>query len=375
MRVRKKLAVATTSVLIFAGMHSSGAVPESKEVFIIKYVDSVNLDNEIAALKAGGSEIQFEYRNVFKGVLASMPPQAAAALTRNPKIQIVERDSVVTTQQDLSTEPDLWGLDRIDQTNLPLDTNYNFASQGLGVTAYVVDTGIDITHSEITPRAKWGINYAGGKNVDCNGHGTHVAGTIGAKTYGVAKSVSLVAVKVLDCRGSGFTSNIIKGLEWIKKQSARPAVVNMSLGGGLSPTLNNAVTSLTQAGIVVVVAAGNSNLDACGTSPASATSAITVGATSRTDSRASFSNWGTCLDLFAPGVAIKSIIPGGKTAVYNGTSMASPHVAGVVARYLGANPGSAVSTVTSALLTDATNDKVGDPKGSPNELLFRSQGS
>ena len=358
-----------------AGATTTGAAPEPKEIYLIKFVDSANFENEMAALKAGGDDVKAEYGSLFNGAAVAMNSARAAALARNPRIEFIEQDAIATKQQVV--DGSLWGLDRIDQANRPLNGNYDFQSTGAGVRAYVVDTGIDVSLPEFGGRAVWGKNFTGdGINSDCGGHGTHVAGTIGSNTYGVAKGVSLVAYKVLTCDGSGSYSGIISGLNDIAKTGIKPAVVNMSLGGGKSSALNTAIASLTKAGFVVVVAAGNNGANACNYSPASAPSALTVGATTSTDVRSSFSNFGKCLDIFAPGSAISSVTPGGAVASWNGTSMASPHVAGVAARILSQTPTASVATVSSLILSTASANKVSSAGAqSPNRLLFKAANS
>jgi subtilisin family serine protease len=264
-------------------------------------------------------------------------------------------------------------LDRIDQRDLPLNTTYNYNNTGADVRAYIIDTGIRTTHNEFGGRATWGTNTAGGPDDDCHGHGTHVAGTVGGSTYGVAKGVSLVAVKVLNCAGSGTTTGVISGINWVAANGIEPAVANMSLGGGASTALDNAVNNAVASGITFAVAAGNSSADACNYSPARAGNAITVGATTSTDARASYSNFGGCVDIFAPGSGITSAWKNSNSAkkTISGTSMATPHVTGVAALYLQGHPSANPGTVAGALTSSASTNKISNPgSGSPNLLLF-----
>ena len=320
-----------------------------------------------------GGEVLFVYDAALEGFAAVMPPEAVAALMTDPNVSYVEPDQVMSAI--VTQSPATWGLDRIDQRDLPLNNSYNYTANGAGVHAYIIDTGIRTTHQQFTGRMGGGytaINDGRGAS-DCNGHGTHVAGTVGGTTHGVAKQVTLHPVRVLDCNGSGTTSGVIAGVNWVTANRVRPAVANMSLGGGASTSLDAAVRNSIAAGVVYAVAAGNENTNACNGSPARTAEALTVGATANTDARASYSNYGNCLDLFAPGSSITSAYHTNDTATasMSGTSMASPHVAGAAALYLSVNPNAAPAEVMGALVTNSTPNKVTSPgTGSPNKLLY-----
>ncbi len=297
----------------------------------------------------------------------------ARRLAADPAVRVVEQDRVVrlaATQKN-----PVWGLDRIDQRSATLSRTYRPMTDGNAVHAYVIDTGVKINHAQFGGRASYGYDFAGGDRYadDCNGHGTHVAGTIGGSTYGVAKKVKLVAVRVLDCQGSGYLSDVVDGVDWVTENAQKPAVANMSLGGdGRSTALDAAVQDSINSGVTYVVAAGNENVNAYRVSPAGVAAAITVAATDARDRRAPFSNWGSTVDLFAPGVGIRSAYKGSTTAtaVMSGTSMAAPHVAGAVALVLDAVPGYRPAQVRDYLVTRATTGKVTDRKDAPNRLLY-----
>lgn len=364
----------TTAPTGAASLKTDLADAQERTGYIITFrngvADAPGLARRLAA--ANGGEVGYIYTTAIKGFSAQLTPAAAAALARNPNVEAIEVDGIVSI--DATQSGATWGLDRIDQADLPLNGTYSYTSTGAGVRAYIVDTGIRGTHTEFAGRMEAGFTAITDRNGtnDCNGHGTHVAGTVGGTTYGVAKGVTLVPVRVLNCRGSGTNSGVIAGVDWVAAQSYRPAVANMSLGGGASTALDNAVTAAVSAGVTFVVAAGNSNVDACTASPARAPTAITVGATTNTDARASYSNFGTCVDIFAPGSSITSAWHKSdtQTSTISGTSMASPHVAGVAALYLqGGNASPA--TVTNALTNGATTGKITSlGTGSPNRLLF-----
>jgi subtilisin family serine protease len=306
------------------------------------------------------------------GVLtAAMSARQARRLAADPRVQYVEQDRILHLEGTQSHPT--WGPDRIDQRSAGLSKTYTPMDDGSAVHAYVIDTGIRITHAEFGGRASYGKDFVdGGAAGDCDGHGTHVAGTIGGAHYGVAKKVRLVAVRVLDCEGAGLLSDVIDGVRWVTGNAVLPAVANMSLGGDYSPSLEAAVRASIAAGITYTVAAGNEDDNALNGSPAGVATAITVGATDRRDRRAPFSNYGRVLDLFAPGVNIRSSVAGSDTAtdVYSGTSMAAPHVAGAAALVLDAHPSFTPAQVRDFLVAEATTGKVTDRHGSPDRLLF-----
>lgn len=353
------------------------AKADGKAPYLVSFKQNFALGSELAGLRSSGIAAERTFPKVLNGFSANLTSAQVAALSKNPKVDFIERDSYVTISETAQS----WGLDRIDQTSLPLNGTYNFARTGSGVTAYIVDTGILANHSEFTGRLITGMTAIndGRGTTDCNGHGSHVAGTVGGTKYGVAKSVTLVPVRVLDCNGSGSWSGVIAGLEWIANQhqgagGATKAVANMSLGGGASSSIDAAVANLSNLGVTVVVAAGNSSKNACNYSPAREPSAVTVGATTNSDARASYSNFGSCLDIFAPGSSIKSAwyTSSTSTNTISGTSMASPHVAGAVALFLESGAASPASVSTWVKSVASTGKVTSAGSGSPNLLLNTS---
>jgi len=380
-----RLLVAPATLLAFAAVVF--AVPAaaaqgdgSRESFIVVLKDSGDAPSAVAAEHSArfGADIQHVYEHALKGYAASLAEGSLGALLADHRVASVERDAEMTA---LTTQTNAtWGLDRSDQRALPLSTTFSYTNAGAGVKAYIIDTGIRASHNEFGGRVVQGTDTVdGGAADDCNGHGTHVAGTAGGATYGIAKSVTLVAVRVLNCSGSGTTSGVIAGIDWVtgNHQGGEPAVANMSLGGGASSSLDTAVRNSIADGVSYAIAAGNGNAggrqqDACKTSPARVTEAMTISATDKTDRKASWANYGTCVDWFAPGVGITSAWHTSLSATntISGTSMATPHTAGVAALYLQANPTASPATVRDALFGLTTKAVVTSSKTTNNHLLF-----
>jgi subtilisin family serine protease len=381
--IRRILAAAAVTVVTAAGLGATAgtaaAAPAPTLATYIVTLQPGTVPTPIAEQAARlGGHVAHVYTTALDGFAVSLPTTVADRLSTLPRVVAVERDQPVT--RAAAQSPAAWGLDRIDQRALPLSNGYTYTSTGTGVTAYVIDTGIRLNHADFGGRARSGYDAVdGGSADDCNGHGTHVAGTLGGATYGVAKNVALVAVRVLDCAGSGTNAGVIAGIDWVtaNHQAGQPAVANMSLGGGASTAIDNAVSRSIADGVSYAVAAGNGNAagvpqNACNFSPARVTATLTVGATDRTDAPASFSNYGACVDLFAPGVGITSDWYTGTAATntISGTSMATPHVAGVAALYLQRSPTATPATVASAITAATTKDAVRTTSTANNDLLF-----
>ncbi|MBM7773225.1 subtilisin family serine protease [Actinokineospora baliensis] len=374
------VAVAPALAAPAEGPIRSAGVPGSVSgsyIVVLKDVAGAQAVNSVSAdLTAQyGGQRKLTYSAALSGFSVSMSEQQARRLAADPKVAYVEQDG---TAHGFGEQPNpTWGLDRIDQRNLPADSKYAYPNDGDGATVYVVDTGVYRGHSDFGGRVTSGRDFIDNDAdaSDCHGHGTHVAGTVGSATYGVAKKVKIVAVRVLDCQSSGQWSQIIGGFDWVAANAGANSVMTASLGGSSNSSVDDAVAKVVQKGITSTIAAGNNNGDACQTSPARTPSAITVGASDNADKRSLWtngqgSNYGSCVDLFAPGTNILSTLQNGSSGTMSGTSMATPHVAGAAALYLTAKPGSTPSQVTQALLAATTPDKISDPKGSPNKLLY-----
>ncbi|MBM7856985.1 S8 family peptidase [Lentzea nigeriaca] len=344
-------------------------------------------DSYIVSLKAGtasraaapelaskfGGQLGAVWQHALNGFSVKMTEKQAAKLAADPRVASVSQDAQVHAM-DVQQNPPSWGLDRVDQRDLPLSNSYQYDTTASNVTAYIIDTGVRTTHQTFGGRASWGTNTTGdGNNTDCNGHGTHVAGTIAGAEYGLAKGAKVVAVKVLNCQGSGTYAGVISGIDWVTANAVKPAVANMSLGGGADDNVDAAVRRSIASGVTYAIASGNSNTDACSTSPARVAEAITVNASTNTDARASFSNYGSCTDIYAPGQNIVSSWNTNDTATNNisGTSMATPHVAGASALWLATHPSDSPAAVWAGLSAASTPDKISNVgANTPNKLLY-----
>ncbi|HEV3479445.1 MAG TPA: S8 family peptidase [Gaiellaceae bacterium] len=371
------LALLAAAFIALPGQAASG---QASQRYIVVFEDSVaDVDTAVAdQSRRSGARAQRIFRHALKGYVATLTDAQLARVTADPRVAFVEPDlemHAFATQAGAT-----WGLDRIDQRNLPLSGTFTYTNTGAGVKAYVIDTGIRFSHAEFGGRAISGFDAVdGGAADDCNGHGTHVAGTIGGSTYGVAKAVTLVGVRVLNCNGSGTTSGVIAGVDWVtgNHTAGQPAVANMSLGGGASSSLDTAVNNSINDGVSYAIAAGNGNIigiaqNACNYSPARVAAAMTISATDSNDRKASWANYGSCVDWFAPGVSITSAWYTSNTATrtISGTSMATPHTAGVAALYLQSNPSASPSTVRTALFNNTTKGIVTSSSTANNHLLF-----
>ncbi|RAO28250.1 Extracellular serine proteinase [Micromonospora saelicesensis] len=374
-------ALAAEPVGVVRAAGGATAVPDSYIVVLKDSAVARDRVGDTAKRLSGrhGGTVARTYGAALRGFEVKVSASAAARIAADPAVAYVEQNHTVSISGTQANPPS-WGLDRIDQRNLPLNSSYTYPNTASNVHAYIIDTGIRFSHNDFGGRATSGYDAVdGGSADDCNGHGTHVAGTVGGSAYGVAKAVQLVGVRVLNCSGSGTNAGVIGGVDWVTANAIKPAVANMSLGGGANSSLDNAVRNSIASGVTYGLAAGNDNgANACNTSPARTTEAITVGSTTSSDARSSFSNVGTCLDIFAPGSSITSAWYNSNTATntISGTSMATPHVVGAAALVASANPSWTPAQVRNQLVANATPNVVGNPgSGSPNLLLYVGTGT
>ncbi|TQK51630.1 peptidase inhibitor I9 [Streptomyces sp. SLBN-118] len=387
-RLKAFAAAAFAAAVMSAGPLSASAEPYApapaplyhspkalKGRYIVSLSPSADPDEVVRKL---GLTSHYSYKSALRGFAAPLTALQLKTVRTTPGVAAVEEDAEVTAlpMEEAGAErvpAASWGLDRIDQRRLPLNSQFKVNGTGIGVTAYILDTGIDFGHSEFGGRATYGFDVVGDgrRGRDCQGHGTHVAGTVGGATHGVARGVSLVSVRVLDCEGTGSWSGVLAGFDWVAENAVQPAVLNASLGGSKSVTVNEAATALSESGVLPVVAAGNEAADACNVSPASADGVVTVAASGRNDKETDFSNFGDCVALYAPGADIVSAKLGGGSVSLSGTSMASPHVTGAAALYKAINPTAAPDQVAAWLNTWSTkNVLAGLSAGSPNKILY-----
>jgi subtilisin family serine protease len=386
--VRRSIAATAAAVLATLGLSTGAqAAPPEADILTVPGAEVVK-DSYIVVLKSGtiartvAAEHQTTplrtYSKVFNGFSATMTARKARQVAADPDVAFVQ-PNVIHRISDTQNNPPSYGLDRIDQRNRPVNAAYTYNTTASNVRAYIIDTGVRTSHQDFGGRASSGFDAIdGGTADDCNGHGTHVAGTVGGGAYGVAKGVQLVGVRVLNCEGSGTTAQVVAGIEWVTANAVKPAVANMSLGGGADTALDNAVSASITSGVSYSIAAGNGflglfALDACTQSPARVPAAITVSATNSSDAKPSWANRGTCVDVFAPGISIPSTWNTNDTATntISGTSMATPHVAGAAALYLATHPADTPAQVHAAIVGNATTGVVTSPgSGSPNRLLY-----
>jgi subtilisin family serine protease len=387
-RISMTLAAAIVPALALATAGSAGAAPTPEpsarivQVQLAKAEAGVSAvkDTYIVELKKGvrlksglGITTQRQFSTAVNGFSAKLTPAQLADLQKNPDVVAISQDVYVQNVLDTTqTNPPSWGIDRIDQRNLPLSNSYTYTRTGSGVHAYIIDSGVDPSHPNFGGRASFDFNGIDSNNTDCNGHGTHVAGTIGSTSYGVAKNTRLHGVKWLNCSGGGTASSAIAAVDWVTRNAVKPAVANASWNFSANTTLENSLRAMINSGVFLAASAGNTGANSCDRLPRKISTALVVAASTSTDARASYSSTGSCVDIYAPGSAIVSTLPGNTTGSYNGTSMATPHVAGVAALYLQTSPSASPATVKSYIEANATPNVVsgGSTGSTVNRLLF-----
>ncbi|ADB33725.1 peptidase S8 and S53 subtilisin kexin sedolisin [Kribbella flavida DSM 17836] len=387
-RLRLSLAAAIVPAIALTTAGAAGAAPTPEPSGRIIAVQraaaepgvSAVKDTYIVELKQGvrlrsslGIAPQRQFSSAVNGFSAKLTPAQLAALQKHPDVVAISEDVYVANALDATqTNPPSWGIDRIDQRNLPLSRSYTYTRTGTGVHAYIIDSGVDPSHPNFGGRATFDFNGLDSNNTDCNGHGTHVAGTIGSSSYGVAKNVRLHGVKWLNCSGGGTASAAIAAVDWVTRNAIKPAVANTSWNFTANTTLENSLRRMISSGVFLATSAGNTGANSCHLLPRKIETALVTAASTSTDARASYSSTGSCVDVYAPGSAIVSTLPGNTTGSYNGTSMATPHVAGVAALYLQTSPSATPATVKSYLESSATPNVVsgGGTGGTVNRLLF-----
>jgi subtilisin family serine protease len=387
-RIRLALAAAVVPAIAFTTAGSAGAAPApdpSGRIILVQRAAaepgvSAVKDTYIVELKQGvklksslGIKPTRQYSSAVNGFTAKLTAAQLATLQKSPEVVAISEDVYVENVLDTTqTNPPSWGIDRIDQRNLPLSASYTYTRTGTGVHAYIIDSGVDPTHPNFGGRATFDFNGLDSNNTDCNGHGTHVAGTIGSTSYGVAKNVRLHGVKWLNCSGGGTASAAIAAVDWVTRNAVKPAVANTSWNFQANTTLENSLRRMISSGVFLATSAGNTGANSCNLLPRKIETALVTAASTSTDARASYSSTGSCVDVYAPGSAIVSTLPGNTTGSYNGTSMATPHVAGVAALYLQTSPTATPATVKSYIENSATPNVVsgGTTGGTVNRLLF-----
>jgi subtilisin family serine protease len=348
------------------------APPAQPGVTAVKDTYIVELKKGLKLKSSLGISPQHQFSSAVNGFSAKLTGDQLAALQKNPDVIAISQDVSYRAIDTTQTNPPSWGIDRIDQRNLPLSNSFTYTRTGSGVNAYIIDSGIDASHPNFGGRATFDYNAIDTNNTDCLGHGTHVAGTIGSTSYGVAKAVRLHGVKWLNCSGSGTASGAIAAVDWVTRNAVKPAVANTSWNFPANTTLENSLRAMINSGVFLATSAGNTGANSCNLLPRKIETALVTAASTSTDARASYSSTGSCVDVYAPGSAIISTLPGNTTGSYNGTSMATPHVAGVAALYLQSNPSASPATVKSYIETNATPNVVsgGTTGGTVNRLLF-----